>query len=215
MSKRGLSPEEKQMRTLEFFHENDSFFTLKDLVKLVPKAKGVVAQSVEETVKSLVDDGMVHVEKVGTVNLFWSFSSEASLATSRALTGLKSERDRLEKERGELQTALDKSAADRLASEERESNLREIEVLRQDIAEMKAKLKVQSSNDPQVFEEKMRLCQLYKSGAEVWTENLSMMMSYCRNEYQIDRQKFCAQFELAEDFEEALDRIERVEGRQD
>jgi len=215
MSKRGLSPEEKQKRTLDFFHENDSFFTLKDLLKLIPKAKGVVAQSVEETVKSLVDDGMVHMEKVGTVNLFWSFSSESSLATTRALVALKGERDRLEKERGLLQSALEKSAADRLANEERESNLREIKVLRQDISDMKAKLKMHSNNDPHVLAEKMRLCQLYKSGAEVWTENLSMMMSYCRNEYQIDREKFCAQFELADDFEDALDKLEHVAEPQD
>lgn len=75
-----------------------------------------VAQSVEETVKSLVDDGMVHIEKVGTVNLFWSFSSESSLATSRALVALRAERDRLEKERSLLQNALEKSVADRLAN---------------------------------------------------------------------------------------------------
>jgi hypothetical protein len=75
-----------------------------------------VAQSVEETVKSLIDDGLVHVEKVGTVNLFWSFSSEASLATSRALTKLRTERDRLESENAELQKALQKSAADRLVN---------------------------------------------------------------------------------------------------
>ncbi|KAI7956520.1 hypothetical protein MJO28_003615 [Puccinia striiformis f. sp. tritici] len=235
MSKRGLNPEEKRTKTLEFFHENvgsflspscvlltdevqwliglwrrskDSFFTLKDLLKLVPKAKGVVAQSVEETVKSLVDDGMVHIEKVGTINLFWSFSSESSLATSRALDTLRSEKERLEKERIELQSQLEKSAADRSANEERENNLREIKVLRQDISDIKDKLKLHSINDPHVVEEKMRICELYKSGAEIWTENLSIMMSHCRNQYQIDRYKFCGQFELEEDFEEALEKIE-------
>ncbi|KAH9440822.1 hypothetical protein Pst134EA_033000 [Puccinia striiformis f. sp. tritici] len=208
MSKRGLNPEEKRTKTLEFFHENDSFFTLKDLLKLVPKAKGVVAQSVEETVKSLVDDGMVHIEKVGTINLFWSFSSESSLATSRALDTLRAEKERLEKERIDLQSQLEKSAADRSANEERENNLREIKVLRQDISDIKDKLKLHSINDPHVVEEKMRICELYKSGAEIWTENLSIMMSHCRNQYQIDRYKFCGQFELEEDFEEALEKIE-------
>ncbi|POW12323.1 hypothetical protein PSTT_04600, partial [Puccinia striiformis] len=197
MSKRGLNPEEKRTKTLEFFHEN-----------LVPKAKGVVAQSVEETVKSLVDDGMVHIEKVGTINLFWSFSSESSLATSRALDTLRAEKERLEKERIDLQSQLEKSAADRSANEERENNLREIKVLRQDISDIKDKLKLHSINDPHVVEEKMRICELYKSGAEIWTENLSIMMSHCRNQYQIDRYKFCGQFELEEDFEEALEKIE-------
>ncbi|OAV88189.1 hypothetical protein PTTG_00686 [Puccinia triticina 1-1 BBBD Race 1] len=259
MSKKGLSPEEKQARTLEFFHENVGHCNIPALERnmhdyrhrgrlaadvLAPDhqynpAKRIAslssktlsrshifvilnssfrrpkASSVEQTVKSLVDDGLVHVEKVGTVNLFWSFSSEASLATSRALAGLKAERDRLEEERRVLQSALEKAAADRAANEERENNLREIKVLRQDISDMRAKLKVLSNNDPQVFEEKMRVCQLYKSGAEVWTENLSMMMSYCRNEYQIDRAKFCAQFDLAEDFEEAPEKIEAVEDTKD
>lgn len=98
--------------------------------------------------------------------------------------------------------ALEKSAADRLVNEMREKNLREIKVLKQDIADMKAKLSHYSKNDPKFLEEQMKLRNLYKSGAEIWTENLTLMMSYCRDEYQIDRQKFCAQFDLPEDFEE-------------
>lgn len=161
-----------------------------------------VGQSVEETVKGLVDDGMIHIEKVGTVNLYWSFASESSLAISRALQALRSERHQLEQERCSLQMALEKSAADRLVNEMREKNLREIKVLKQDIADMKAKLSHYSKNDPKFLEEQMKLRNLYKSGAEIWTENLTLMMSYCRDEYQIDRQKFCAQFDLPEDFEE-------------
>ncbi|POW16396.1 hypothetical protein PSHT_06740 [Puccinia striiformis] len=192
MSKRGLNPEEKRTKTLEFFHEN-----------LVPKAKGVVAQSVEETVKSLVDDGMWARLICSGVSL----PSRVSLLLGTGYS-LDAEKERLEKERIDLQSQLEKSAADRSANEERENNLREIKVLRQDISDIKDKLKLHSINDPHVVEEKMRLCELYKSGAEIWTENLSIMMSHCRNQYQIDRYKFCGQFELEEDFEEALEKIE-------
>jgi len=51
-------------------------FTLKELVKLASKEKGIVAQTVEEVLKSLVDDGEVMADKIGTSNYFWCFPSQ-------------------------------------------------------------------------------------------------------------------------------------------
>ncbi|KAF4527335.1 hypothetical protein B566_EDAN001112 [Ephemera danica] len=59
MSKRkGVSADEKRTRMLEIFHESEDFYQLKELEKLGPKEKGIVAQSVKDVVQSLVDDGL-------------------------------------------------------------------------------------------------------------------------------------------------------------
>ncbi len=74
---RGLSFEEKRKRLSEFLLEKKDFFQLKELEKMVPKATGIVMQSVKEVLQSLVDDRLVNSEKIGTSNYFWSFPSTA------------------------------------------------------------------------------------------------------------------------------------------
>lgn len=61
----------------DFFYEKRDFFQLKELEKMLPKEKGIVAQTVKDVVQSLVDDRLVTAEKIGTSNYFWSFPSTA------------------------------------------------------------------------------------------------------------------------------------------
>ncbi|KIK97112.1 hypothetical protein PAXRUDRAFT_825284 [Paxillus rubicundulus Ve08.2h10] len=68
MAPRGLSVEEKRVKLLEIFHESKDFYQLKELEKLGPKLKGIVSQSVKEILQSLVDDGLVQSDKIGSSN---------------------------------------------------------------------------------------------------------------------------------------------------
>lgn len=81
---RGLSLDEKRKRAAEFFFEKRDFFQLRELEKMLPKEKGIVAQSVKEVVQSLVDDRLVNLEKIGSSNYFWSFPSTALQSVSGA-----------------------------------------------------------------------------------------------------------------------------------
>ena len=54
------------------------FFQLKELEKLCHKEKGITSMSVKEILTSLVDDGMVDTDKIGTCVYFWAFPSKAS-----------------------------------------------------------------------------------------------------------------------------------------
>lgn len=74
MSKRkGVSFEEKRIRLLQLFYERKEFFTLKELEKIAAKEKGIVAQAVKDVLQTLVDDGLVRSEKIGTSVYFWIF----------------------------------------------------------------------------------------------------------------------------------------------
>jgi Mnd1 HTH domain/Leucine zipper with capping helix domain len=101
MTKKGLSLEQKRERVLEFFHETDGVFQLKEVEKEAVK-RGVTAQSVKEVVQSLVDDNLVNQvrlswrltaqlcgtlganaelvaqEKIGISNFLWAFAGKAS-----------------------------------------------------------------------------------------------------------------------------------------
>lgn len=46
---------------------------LQELEKITLKEKGIISQSVKEILQSLVDDGFVDSEKIGTSIYFWSF----------------------------------------------------------------------------------------------------------------------------------------------
>ena len=65
--------------------------------------KGVVFQAVKDVVQSLVDDSMVHVDKIGTSNWYWAFPGEVTAQLSHKLAGKERERG----ERGEGRGASD------------------------------------------------------------------------------------------------------------
>merc|ERR1712122_364282 len=77
MGKKGLSLEEKRKKMLEILYETKDFFLLKELEKIAPKQKGIIAQSVKDVLQSLVDDNLVDTDKIGTSVYFWAFPSKA------------------------------------------------------------------------------------------------------------------------------------------
>lgn len=62
----------------KFFSLQKDFFQLKELERLCQKEKGITSMSVKEILTSLVDDGMVDTDKIGTSVYFWAFPSKAS-----------------------------------------------------------------------------------------------------------------------------------------
>jgi Fe2+ or Zn2+ uptake regulation protein len=70
-SKRGLNAEEKRKRMLEFFHEKQEFFQLKEVEKLCSSEKGITLNTVKDILTSLVDDGLVDSEKIGISIYYW------------------------------------------------------------------------------------------------------------------------------------------------
>ncbi|VDP49249.1 unnamed protein product [Schistosoma curassoni] len=51
---------------LDFFYEKKDFFQLKELERLCQKEKGINSMSVKDVLMSLVHDGLVDTDKIGT-----------------------------------------------------------------------------------------------------------------------------------------------------
>ncbi len=84
MGKKGVSYEEKRKRMLEIFYSEVApssaqkvMFNLKELEKLGQK-KGVIPQSIQDVIKSLIGDGLVETEKIGSGVYFWALPSKAA-----------------------------------------------------------------------------------------------------------------------------------------
>ena len=81
--KKGLSIEEKVVKVEEWFIENPHPFTMKDIMAAVPRAKGVIFQSIEECMELLISEGRVSSEKIGINVFYWRFAqTDAQRAAS-------------------------------------------------------------------------------------------------------------------------------------
>jgi hypothetical protein len=107
--RRGMSLEEKRQVMLDILQDSKSPFLLKELEKVGGK-RGVgkldakqsvhlcrqlsfssVIQSIKDVLQSLVDDGIVDLEKIGIQNFYWAFPSK-ELVSVRMLPKAKKSR---------------------------------------------------------------------------------------------------------------------------
>lgn len=177
------------------------FFQLKDLEKLVPKATGIVTQSVKEVLQSLVDDRLVNAEKIGTSNYFWSFPSTAMQNRQNTRNALKEELKRMQETRTKCEIQLSEAAAQREDSKERDDLLEKFNELEEARKLAEGKLEMHRANDPKLLAQKRTDSNKAKQSANRWTDNIFTLQSYCSNHFSIERSQFNEQFSIPEDFD--------------
>ncbi|KAI9273894.1 meiotic nuclear division protein 1 [Helicostylum pulchrum] len=200
MSRKGVSADEKRKRIESIFHETGEFYQLKDIEKLGPK-RGVVSQSVKEVLTSLVDDGLVTMDKIGTSNYFWSYPSAAVQTKKNKLHDLQEKLAKETARKLKLEKQIEEEKEGREASEERDLILSQLKE-QQDISkELNKELNKYKENDPVLFETKEKAAQIAREAANRWTENIWEMQSYCINNFGIERSTFDQQFGIKDDFD--------------
>ena len=126
MGKKGLSLEEKRKKMLEILYETKDFFLLKELEKIAPKQKGIIAQSVKDVLQSLVDDNLVDTDKIGTSVYFWAFPSKASAQRQAQLSQIRDKLATSKNKNEELIKVLQDSSSGREDSDDRKAILEEV-----------------------------------------------------------------------------------------
>lgn len=159
---------------------------LRQLEKLGKKA-GVVEQTVKDVVQGLVDDNMVNQDKVGSMNVFYSFPSAQ-------LVRIKNEIEKVETKKASVlaQTAATKTAIETLNEKrkvcaERTASLRELANLREKEAKLNEQIQVWKKNDPSVLREIEKRSEIAKNAANRWTDNIWTFESYLVKKRNIDR----------------------------
>uniref|UniRef100_A0A8I5ZQ57 Meiotic nuclear division protein 1 homolog n=1 Tax=Rattus norvegicus TaxID=10116 RepID=A0A8I5ZQ57_RAT len=184
--KRGLSGEEKRTRMMEIFFETKDVFQLKDLEKLAPKEKGITAMSVKEVLQSLVDDGMVDCERIGTSNYYWAFPSKALHARKRKLEALNSQLSEGSQKHADLQKSIEKARVGRQETEERAMLAKELSSFQDQRKKLKAEVEKYRECDPQVVEE---------------IHNIFAIKSWAKRKYGFEETKIDKNFGIPEDFD--------------
>lgn len=201
--KRGLSLEEKRIKVLEIFHDSSDVFLLKDVEKLAVK-KGVTFQSVKDVVQSLVDDDLLHQEKIGTSNYFWAFPSEASVKLELSL---KAERNKLDAStvlKTELEEQIKSARAQRTNVEEMESKLNELSELKARKQVLASRLQQLEGCDPVRFAQICTAIPAARDSANRWLDNITSLQDWTKKKFEgkeADVDKFFAESGLADDMD--------------
>nr|CAD7430477.1 unnamed protein product [Timema monikensis] len=202
MSKRkGVSAEEKRKRLLEIFREKQEFFQLKELEKIAPKEKGIIAQSVKDVLQSLVDDGLVDSEKVGTSVYFWSYSNKSTTIKQRKLNNLST---KLEECKRLLQETKDSIAVAEIGRESTEERTRLLQVWAEKKSQeedLKLKLQHYETANPERYLAMQEQTKVSKEAINRWTDNIFNMKSWCRNRFSIEESILNKQFEIDPDMD--------------
>uniref|UniRef100_A0A023F909 Meiotic nuclear division protein 1 homolog n=1 Tax=Triatoma infestans TaxID=30076 RepID=A0A023F909_TRIIF len=202
MSKRkGLSAEEKRNRMLQLFYEKKEFFQMKELEKIAPKEKGIVAQSVKDVVQSLVDDDMVDTEKIGTSIYFWAFPSKAKHTRKRQFSDLQEKVELTEKQLKKQRENLNKAQAGREANPERDDIIVELKKQKELNQQLLLELQKYKDNDPETFEKAKKEIELLKEGINRWTDNILSLKSWCKNKFNIEESILEKQFGIPSDLD--------------
>ncbi|KAJ7188264.1 meiotic nuclear division protein 1 [Mycena filopes] len=196
MAPRGLSAEEKRVKLLEIFHES-----LKELEKLGPKLKSVVSQSVKEVLQSLVDDGLVQGDKIGSSNFFWSFPSQRGTIMQNRLKQVKETLEAQKTQQGELRGQIEREEAARVG-EDRVDKLETLAQLKKTHVRLLEELGAYGLSDPARVEETRRGVTLAREATIRWTDNYSMLLSHFTRQHGVDAKEIRGHLGVDDEYED-------------
>jgi len=175
---------------------------LKELEKLGPKLKGIVSQSVKEVLQSLVDDGLVQGDKIGSSNFFWSFPSQRGAILQGRLNAVKETRDKYETQLAELRVEIQAAKAARPESEERDFSLGTLAASKKELTVLEQELNNYGACDPAKVEDKKRGVTLAKEASIRWTDNYSMLFSHFTRQTGLNPEEIRKYLEIGDDYED-------------
>jgi len=200
--KKGLSLEEKRQRMMEIFYESKDVFLLKDIEKIAPKSKGITSMSVKDVLNSLVDDGLVDTDKIGTSVYFWAFPSKATQVRKRKIETCTENLETLKKRLKAAEEGIIEAQKGRETSDEREKLLADLRSEEQERSQLEARLKEFADNDPAVLEALAQEAGQAVEAANRWTDNIFSIQSWIRKKFpSIEQSTFNKQFNIPEELD--------------
>ncbi|XP_012285251.1 meiotic nuclear division protein 1 homolog [Orussus abietinus] len=202
MSKRkGVSVDEKRLRMLQLLYEKKEFFTLKELEKIAPKEKGIVVQSVKDILQALVDDALVRSDKIGTSIYYWTFPGENIAAVENQVAEANRKIVETEFKFERLKSECDREQIGKEDTKERRNLIAEVEELKKKKERLKVQIAKFNASDPEVISEMEKKSLEYKETANVWTDNIFAIQSWCKKKFDIAEEELNKRFNIPEDLD--------------
>ncbi|CAH8523767.1 unnamed protein product [Schistosoma turkestanicum] len=199
--KKGLSLNEKRQRMLDFFYEKKDFFQLKELERLCQKEKGINSMSVKDVLMSLVHDGLVDTDKIGTSVYFWAFPSKAAQKLKCNIEKLTADIQSTRNQICKTTKTLDEALLKREDTEERNRVINELTEQKRLLESLSLELQNLKKYDPDRLLELKEQELVALDSVNRWTDNIFVIKSWLNNKFSLDEATFCRQFEIPENFD--------------
>ena len=169
--------------------------TLKDLEKTLPSVASINGIQVKEYIQALTDEGQLRVEKIGSGNWYWSFSSDEKHAQERHLGRVTMEVEKVRKSYADAEAALaaetmhraeetDEHERDSLMAKKAQLQM-EIDRVRTTEAQLSGPLNSLSNKGVKQVQEELAE---FRQQALQWTDNIYILEEYLRKLARGDRQ---------------------------
>lgn len=138
---------------------------------------------IKEILQSLVDDNLVHQEKIGISNYFWSFPSEASAKLQSEADTLSADVHRLEQRAAALREKVEQEKQSKQQTDKHQEGMEQISELKDQIAKLEAELRQYQATDPDLLRTMRQGTQVAHEAANRWLDNIYCLMTWCRKKY--------------------------------
>jgi len=199
---KGLSHEDKRRVMLEMFHTVLEPMNVKEVEKGA-SSRGVVLGACKDVLQSLVDDGLVEMDKIGGSNLYWSFPASAvakvQAGKRKAEEALRQAEVEVRRLEGEAREAANAGGED--DARERAELETSVAALDREANELQAKVDAASANDPERHAAKVAGVAQAKAGANRWTDNLFLVQGYVKKTMGVTSREAAKMLNFPQDFD--------------
>jgi chromosome segregation ATPase len=175
-------------------------FKLREL-EILGKKAGIVEQTVKDVLQSLVDDNMVNQDKVGSLNVFYSFPSAAMVRLQTEIKDLNEEEKRIQGNVENMEKNIEKLHKTRAQTEKRKREMTEFVQLKKQKKTNEEEILVWEQNDPSVLDKIEQKIKIAKDSANRWTDNLWSIESYLVKKKNQDRNQVKKLLGLTDSFD--------------
>ncbi|KAK3670072.1 hypothetical protein LTR78_010012 [Recurvomyces mirabilis] len=172
-----------------YFQKSRVAHSIKDLEKALPSVASINGVQVKEYLQSLQDENKINVEKIGSGNWYWSFTSQDQKVRQKALDEAQAAYEKAKTVNSELNSKLAEAAEQRAseedmlddAGESREDVIATKAVLEKEVQALKKQLTAYSDSDPTELERKRGELIEHKDKANVLCDEVYSMEGWFTN----------------------------------
>jgi len=199
--KKGMSADEKMLKMKEVFLESGEVLTGKEVEKLATKSKGINGMQVKDILQSVVDEGWVSMEKIGSSNYYWAFPSQELNNKRVKVEDSKTQIEVLKRKKDDQEKQIESLKDGREETEERKEKLARLEVLRKENDTVKTDLQKYAENDPDYIRALEDGADIARESANRWTDNIFSVRSWCTEKFSCSTADFNQNFEVDPDLD--------------
>ncbi|POS86327.1 hypothetical protein EPUL_002741 [Erysiphe pulchra] len=189
MGPKSLPPAAKLTKVLEYLKSTMEVYTLKELEKILQSVASVNQMQAKDYLQALQDENLIRVEKIGSGNWYWCFTSDAKRNREKVMNDLMAEKSHLI----ESLTVIDDDMAlelsqrenddndnDKNANESSDNNKRKnlldtYEELIKESLSLNKELDSYCENNPMEMKRKIEETKKLKESALLWTDNIEAL----------------------------------------